>query len=138
MHWWQLNGNRVQRSGKQWVTQLVVDDVCWYQSAQNKQLSLFLIGDRGLGEQWLLAQDGKFLAAPLSIRHLNLPTDATACAVDQHKGRLYLAEGATALWSYNAEVEADEGRKLIDVQAPLGKLSGEIKALEFTAGNTLS
>lgn len=137
LHWWQLNGNKLQRSGKQLVSQLVVDDVCWYQSSENKQLSLFLIGDRGLGEQWLLAQDGKFLAAPLSIRNLNLPTDATACAVDQHKGRLYLAEGATALWSYNAEVEADEGRKLIDVQAPLGKLSGEVKALEWTAKNTL-
>lgn len=137
LHWWQLKGNTVQRSGKQLVSQLVVDDLCWYQSAENKQLSLFLIGDRGLGEQWLLAQDSSFLAAPLSIRNLNLPTDATACAVDQHKGILYLAEGGTALWSYNAEVEADEGRKLIDVQAPLGKLSGEVKALELTANNTL-
>ncbi len=39
------------------------------------------------------------------------------------RAHLYLAEGATALWSYNAEVEADEGRTLIDVQAPLGKLT---------------
>ena len=137
LHWWQLQGKTVQRSGKQLVSQLVVDDLCWYQSAENKQLSLFLIGDRGLGEQWLLAQDSSFLAAPLSIRNLNLPTDATACAVDQQKGTLYLAEGATALWSYNAEVEADEGRTLIDVQAPLGKLTGEVKALEFTANNSL-
>ena len=124
LHWWQLQGNTIQRFGKQLVSQLVVDDLCWYQSAQNKQLSLFLIGDRGLGEQWLLAQDSKFLAEPLSIRSLNLPTDATACAVNQQKGTLYLAEGATALWSYNAEVEADEGRTLIDVQAPFGKLTG--------------
>jgi len=137
LYWWQLQSNTVQRSGKQLVSQLVADDVCWYQSAENKQLSLFLIGDRGLGEQWLLAQDSKFLAAPLSIRNLNLPTDATACAVDQQKGTLYLAEGATALWSYNAEVEADEGRTLIDVQAPLGKLTGEVKALELTANGTL-
>lgn len=85
LHWWQLQGKTVQRSGKQLVSQLVVDDLCWYQSAENKQLSLFLIGDRGLGEQWLLAQDSSFLAAPLSIRTLNLPTDATACAVDQQK-----------------------------------------------------
>lgn len=137
LHWWQLQGKTVQRAGKQLVSQLVVDDLCWYQSAENKQLSLFLIGDRGLGEQWLVAQDAKFLAAPLSIRNLNLPTDATACAVDQQKGTLYLAEGATALWSYNAEVEADESRTLIDVQAPFGKLTGEVKALEFTSDHTL-
>src|SRR3989338_5069591 len=64
LYWWQLQGKTVQRSGKQLVSQLVVDDLCWYQSAQNKQLSLFLIGDRGLGEQWLVAQDSTFLAAP--------------------------------------------------------------------------
>ncbi|WP_419570574.1 phytase [Rheinheimera sp.] len=118
-------------------TQLVVDDLCWYYSEQNKQLSLFLIGDRGVGEQWLLAQDGKALEKALPVRSLNLPTNASACAVDQRQGLLYLAEGDTALWSYSAELEQSENRQLLDVLAPKGAIAGEIKALELTAAGDL-
>jgi len=118
-------------------TQLVVDDLCWYYSEQNKQLSLFLIGDRGVGEQWLLAQDGKALENALPVRSLNLPTNASACAVDQRLGLLYLAEGDTALWSYSAELEQSENRQLLDVLAPKGAIAGEIKALELTAAGDL-
>ncbi|WP_337878667.1 phytase [Rheinheimera sp.] len=122
---------------QQTSTELVVDDLCWYYSQANQQLSLFLIGDRGTGEQWLLAQDGKWLEKALPVRRLNLPTNASACAVDQHKGLLYLAEGDTALWAYSAELEQAEDRQLIDVRAPKGHLSGEIKALELTAEGDL-
>lgn len=118
-------------------TELVVEDLCWYYSEQNKQLSLFLIGDRGVGEQWLLAQDGKALEKALSVRSLNLPTNASACTVDQQQGVLYLAEGDTALWSYSAELEQSENRQLLDVLAPKGAITGEIKALELTAAGDL-
>ncbi|WP_337840810.1 phytase [Rheinheimera sp.] len=133
----QKEANQPARILQQTSTQLVVDDLCWYYSQANQQLSLFLIGDRGNGEQWLLAQDGKWLEKALPVRSLNLPTNASACAVDQAKGLLYLAEGDTALWAYSAELEQAEDRQLIDVRAPKGHLSGEIKALELTAEGDL-
>lgn len=114
---------------QQWPVQSrVLDDICLYQSPTHAQLSLFLIGDRGGADQWLLWQQ-QWLASPLSIRQLNIPYNTKACAVDADAGHLYLAEAERAIWRYNAESEADESRQLWQVQQPFGALGGEISSL---------
>lgn len=107
----------------------VVEDICFYESTENQQLSAFLLGGRGGAEQVLLRQDNEWLAKPLVIRAMNVPYDATACAVDQQKQRLYIAEADQAIWSYAAEPEADDGRDLVAAKAPFGELQAEVKAL---------
>ena len=121
----------LQLMRQQLITSRVVDDLCFYHSNENQQLSVFLLGGRGGADQLLLQQQQQWLEQPLVIRELNVPYDSTACAVDQTAGALYIAEGDRAIWRYQAEPEADEGRSLLQVQQPFGQLQGEVKALQL-------
>tara|TARA_B100000700_G_C15006569_1_gene838829 strand:- start:105 stop:1898 length:1794 start_codon:yes stop_codon:yes gene_type:complete len=128
---WRYHQGRLLPLYKGEIETRVVEDLCFYDSAENSQLSLFLIGGRGGAEQRLLRQDETWLQEPITIRDLNVPYDATACAVDQHQGALYVAESDQAIWAYNAEPEAEEKRFLKSVRAPFGHIKGEIKALSL-------
>lgn len=119
------------------ISSRVVDDLCFYHSTENQQLSLFLMGGRGGADQLLLQQQQQWLAQPLVIRELNIPYDSTACSVDQHTGALYIAEADRAIWRYQAEPEADEGRSLVQVNKPFGQLKGEVKALQLLSDGSL-
>lgn len=115
---------------QQLISSRVVEDLCFYHSSENQQLSLFLLGGRGGADQLLLQQQQQWLAQPVVIRELNIPYDSTACAVDHAAGALYIAEADRAIWRYQAEPEADEGRSLVQVNKPFGQLQGEVKALQ--------
>lgn len=117
------------------VTTRVVEDICFYQSEQNGQLSVFLLGGRGGAEQWLLRQDHHWLSTPMVLREFSVPYDATACAL--HENQLLIAEGDQAIWAYHAEPEADQGRDLIAAKYPFGAIKGELKALEVLADGRL-
>ena len=119
------------------VSSRVVEDICFYRSSENQQLSLFLLGGRGGADQLLLQQQQQWLAQPVIIRELNVPYDSTACAVDHSTGSLYIAEADRAIWRYQAEPEADEGRSLVQVNQPFGQLQGEVKALAVLPDSTV-
>lgn len=116
---------------QQLISSRVVEDLCFYHSSENQQLSLFLLGGRGGADQLLLQQQQQWQAQPLVIRELNVPYDSTACVVDQTAGALYIAEADRAIWRYQAEPEADEGRSLVQVNKPFGQLQSEVKALQL-------
>jgi 3-phytase len=115
----------------------VIEDLCFYQSPENDQLSVFVIGDRGGADQLLLRQQQQWLKAPLEIRQLGIPYDSKACAVNAATQALYVSEAGQAIWQYQAEPEAEEGRKLIQVKAPFGKLDGDISAMTVLADGSL-
>jgi 3-phytase len=115
----------------------VIEDLCFYQSPENDQLSVFVIGDRGGADQLLLRQQQQWLKAPLEIRQLGIPYDSKACAVNAATQALYVSEAGQAIWQYQAEPEAEEGRKLIQVKAPFGKLEGDISAMTVLADGSL-
>lgn len=115
----------------------VIEDLCFYQSPENDQLSVFVIGDRGGADQLLLRQQQQWLKAPLEIRQLGIPYDSKACAVNPNTQVLYVSEAGQAIWQYQAEPEADEGRKLIQVKAPFGTLAGDISAMTVLADDSL-
>ncbi|HEY0921190.1 phytase [Rheinheimera pacifica] len=122
---------------QQVISSRVVEDLCFYHSSENQQLSLFLLGGRGGADQLLLQQQQQWLAQPVAIRELNVPYDSSACTVDQTVGALYIAEADRAIWRYQAEPEADEGRSLVQVNKPFGQLQGEVKALQVLADGSL-
>lgn len=122
---------------QQLISSRVVEDLCFYHSSENQQLSLFLLGGRGGADQLLLQQQQQWLAQPVVIRELNIPYDSTACAVDHTTGALYIAEADRAIWRYQAEPEADEGRSLVQVNKPFGQLQGEVKALQTLPDGSL-
>ncbi|WP_240223094.1 phytase [Rheinheimera hassiensis] len=127
----------LQLMQQQLISSRVVEDLCFYHSSENQQLSLFLLGGRGGADQLLLQQQQQWLAQPVVIRELNIPYDSTACAVDQNAGALYIAEADRAIWRYQAEPEADEGRSLVQVNKPFGQLQGEVKALQTLPDGSL-
>jgi 3-phytase len=132
---WQQQG--LQLVQQQLITSRVVEDLCFYHSNDNQQLSLFLLGDRGGADQLLLQQQGRWLKQPLRIRELSVPYDSKACAVDQARGQLYLSEHSQAIWRYQAEPEADEGRQLLQVKQPFGVIAGEIVSLTVLPDGSL-
>ena len=128
---------KLQLLQRRLISSRVVDDLCFYHSTENQQLSLFLLGGRGGADQLLLQQQQQWLATPLVIRELNIPYDSTACSVDQQSGALYIAEADRAIWRYQAEPEADESRSLVQVNKPFGQLQGEVKALQQLSDGSL-
>lgn len=140
LYLWQLNPLAQQPLSllqQQLITSRVVEDLCFYHSSENQQLSVFLLGDRGGADQLLIQQQQQWLTQPLTIRELNIPYDSSACAVDAPEGALYIAEADRAIWRYQAEPEADEGRSMLQVKQPFGQLQGEVKAMAVLADGSV-
>lgn len=99
-----------------------IESVCLYRD-RSANLYLFLIGEEGRGEQWLLGQQTELLAAPQSVRRLSLPPTAKFCAVDDMAERLYVNEEGIGVWSYPAHPETDPTREVVALIAPHGALA---------------
>ncbi len=127
---WQYQAGTLTPRFNYTLTSRVAEDLCFYQSKENQQLSLFVIGDRGGADQLLLQQQDQWLPQPLPMRVLNLPYDAKSCAVDSSKGVLYVSE-PQGLWRFNAEAESDEAGTLMQARRPFGAIQSEISALQL-------
>jgi len=138
LHLWHWQNGQLQPQLQQVINSRVVEDLCFYQSGSNQQLSLFLLGGRGGADQLLLQQGGQWLKTPVVIREIAVPYDSKACAVDAKSGALYVSE-PNAIWRYQAEPEADESRELLQVKQPFGAINSEIVALSVLPnGNVLA
>lgn len=127
---WQYQAGTLTPRFNYTLTSRVAEDLCFYQSAANQQLSLFVIGDRGGADQLLLQQQQQWLPEPLPMRVLNLPYDAKSCAVDSHTAVLYVSE-PQGLWRFNAEAESDEAGTLMQARQPFGAIQSEISAMQL-------
>jgi 3-phytase len=82
-----------------------VNGLCLYRdSAAN--LFLFLVGEEGKGEQWLMGNGATLLAQPQRVRGLPLPPSAQFCQVDDGANRLLVNEENVGWWAYPAHPEA--------------------------------
>ena len=136
LHVWRWQNGQLQPQLQRVIDSRGVEDLCFYQSSSNQQLSLFLLGGRGGADQLLLQQAGQWLPSPVVIRELAVPYDSKACAVDQKSGALYVSE-PNAIWRYQAEPEADEDRELLQVKQPFGAIQSEIVALSVLADGSV-
>lgn len=127
---WQYQAGTLTPRFNYTLTSRVAEDLCFYQSEANQQLSLFVIGDRGGADQLLLQQQQQWLPQPLPMRVLNLPYDAKSCAVDSHTAVLYVSE-PQGLWRFNAEAESDEAGTLMQARQPFGAIQSEISAMQL-------
>ncbi|MDZ7870619.1 MAG: phytase [Rheinheimera sp.] len=127
---WQYQAGALTPRFNYTLTSRVAEDLCFYQSKENQQLSLFVIGDRGGADQLLLQQQDQWLPQPVPMRVLNLPYDAKSCAVDSSKGVLYVSE-PQGLWQFNAEAESDEAGTLMQARQPFGAIQSEISAMQL-------
>ncbi|AZF47581.1 phytase [Pseudomonas sp. R2-7-07] len=82
-----------------------VNGLCLYRdSAAN--LFVFLVGEEGKGEQWLVGNGATLLAQAQRVRGLPLPPSAQFCQVDDAAARLVVNEASIGWWAYPAHPEA--------------------------------
>ncbi|WP_271007410.1 phytase [Paucibacter sp. B51] len=98
-----------------------VEALCLHRDPQGL-LQLFLLGEEGLSEQWLIA--GPEGARPL--RRLATAPGAKGCVVDDKQELLHIDEPGLGLWEHSTRVEGKPQRQLLraasrKAKAPVSK-----------------
>lgn len=102
--------------------------LCLHRAPLGGAFYVFAISQSGRVAQLQIVQDGAG-ASLRPVRSFEVGGEVQACAVDDARGALFLAEAGVALWRYATDPEAPETRALLDVAAPLGTLSPATKGL---------
>lgn len=82
-----------------------VNGLCLYRDAA-ANLFVFLVGEEGKGEQWLVGNGSTLLAEALRVRGVPLPPSAQFCQVDDATQQLVVNEENVGWWAYPAHPEA--------------------------------
>ena len=114
-----------------------IDGVCLYRDAAQNAF-VFLVGEEGLGEQWLVGQHEKPLATPLRVRSLSLPPASEHCQVDDAAQLLYVNEEGVGLWAYEAHDEADLVRYPVGLVQPFGDVQKAVAGMAVVPGGVLA
>ncbi|EPM77589.1 phytase domain-containing protein, partial [Pseudomonas syringae pv. actinidiae ICMP 19072] len=86
-----------------------VAGLCLYRDDASN-LFVFLVGEEGKGEQWLVGAGDHVNATPRLVRNLPLPPNAEFCQVDDATHRLFVNEENIGWGAYPAHPEADVAR----------------------------
>jgi 3-phytase len=134
----------VNLANRQWGTPLYlprtaykIDGLCLYRDAAHNAF-VFLVGEEGIGEQWLVAEREVPLAQPLRVRGLSLPPASEYCQVDDAAERLYVNEEGVGLWAYAAHAEADLVREPVGLVQPFGDIGKALAGMAVVPGGVLA
>ena len=106
-----------------------VEALCLHRDAQDLD-HVFIIGDEGLVEQWLLRPG----AASLLVRRSAVATQPQGCRVDDRAALLYVNAEDSGLWAYRADAEGPPARHAVLLARPLGPLDGGAAAFTVLPG----
>lgn len=112
-----------------------VEGLCLYRDAA-RNVFLFLVGEEGQGEQWLVGQDTR-LVTPRRVRGLALPPESEHCQVDDSRDRLYVNEAGVGLWAYDAHPEAELKRRPVALMQPFGNIAQSAAGMAVVPGGVL-
>ncbi|WP_448693785.1 phytase [Pseudomonas rhizophila] len=123
---------------RQWGTPLYlpardfpVNGLCLYRD-EASNLFVFLVGEEGKGEQWLVGNGEHLSASAQRVRGLPLPPDAQTCQVQDSANQLFVNEEQVGWWAYPASSEADAVRVPLAMRTPFGDIqqaAGDLAAL---------
>ena len=113
-----------------------IDGVCLYQDQAHNGF-LFLAGEEGHGEQWLVADAASSLAQPKFIRSLSTPPNSEYCQVDDKQSLMYINEENVGIWAYQAHPEADLIREPVALTQPFGQLKESAMGMAIVPGGLL-
>lgn len=119
------------------VSSYRIESLCLYQD-DSANLHLFLIGEEGMGDQWLVASPDGLLPDAAHVRSLRLPPESEHCAVDEQQHVLYVSEEGVGIWAYGAQPEAEQSRRPVDMVAPFGQLQEMVAGLAVLPGGLLA
>ena len=102
--------------------------LCHYRSRLSGSDYVYAVTDGGLVHHYELYAAEDAVRARL-LRSIASGKGSGACAVDPRDGMLYLAEEGSGIWRIAAEPETDPVREPVDLRAPFGALSDDVKGL---------
>jgi 3-phytase len=102
--------------------------LCHYRSALSGSDYLYAVTDRGFILHYQLDAGADGVAARL-LRSIPSGKGSGFCAVDARDATLYISEEESGIWALGAEPESDTTRRPLDLRAPFGSLSDDLKGL---------
>jgi 3-phytase len=114
-----------------------VNGLCLYRDEAGN-LFLFLVGEEGKGEQWLVGSGSTLNAQPRRVRGLPLPPAAQFCQVDDAANRLLVNEENLGWWAYPAHPEAQAVREPVALRSPFGNVRKSAGALALVPGGVIA
>lgn len=117
---WRAAAGQLKREAAWPAPALEVEQLCLYRDAQGL-LQLFLLGNEGLSEQWLI--HGQHA---LPVQRLATPPEPSACRVRDAEAQLYVAEPGVGLWALSANAERP-GRRLLLAEPQLDEKALNVK-----------
>jgi len=118
------------------ATDYKVENLCLYRD-ERQNLFVFLIGEEGIGEQWLVSSEQQLLEEGLPVRRLSMPPQSEFCAVDDQQHLLFVNEENAGVWAYGAHPEAELSRQPVDMVAPFGSIASQVNGLSAIPGGLL-
>lgn len=111
-----------------------ITGLCSYVSPLSHKLYIFVATGQGLLEQWEIFSQAQQIGGR-SVRRIAAGKGVSHCAVDDMRRRVYFSEESVGIWSVAAEPEAETARQFVDLVAPRGGLSEEVKGLAIYRTN---
>ncbi len=118
-------------------TNFAIEGLCLYRDVAHNGY-VFLIGEEGIGEQWLVADDQKLLTTPHRVRGLSLPPESGYCQADDQAGELVVNEEGVGFWRYAADAEAQLVRHPADIVQPFGGIAEAAAGMALVPGGLLA
>lgn len=117
-------------------TTFAIEGLCLFRDEAGNDFA-FLVGEEGIGEQWLVAVAERPLAMPQRVRGLSLPPESGYCQVDDENAALYVNEEGVGLWRYAAAAEAPLLRAPVDLRQPFGGIAEAAAGMAHVPGGLL-
>lgn len=114
-----------------------VENLCMYED-ESRNLHLFIVGEEGMGDHWLMGTSAQLADTPRHVRRLNLPPEGEYCAVDDRNHLLYISEESVGIWAYGAHPESEARRQPVDMVDPFGDLQEMAAGLAIVPGGLLA
>ena len=114
-----------------------VNGLCLYRD-EASNLFLFLVGEEGKGEQWLVGNHATLNPQPQRVRGLPLPPSAQFCQVDDAVNQLVVNEENVGWWAYPAHAEADVTRTPVAMREPFGEIKQAAGAMALVPGGIVA
>ncbi|MEE4251948.1 MAG: phytase [Alcanivoracaceae bacterium] len=133
-----LDGSTRQWQGGRYLpdTDFYIENLCLYSDVSGNGY-LFLIGEEGEAEQWLVASRGVPLEKMSLVQSLNIAPQGGHCRVDDITETLYVNEEDLGLWAYPAHPEAGKSRRPVDLVAPLGSVRESVSGMTVLPARAL-
>lgn len=114
-----------------------VNGLCLYRD-EASNLFLFLVGEEGKGEQWLVGNGAALNPQPQRVRSVPLPPSATDCQVDDGANQLVVNEENVGWWAYPAHPEGDVTRSPVAMREPFGAIKKTAGAMALLPGGIVA